>query len=61
MCGIKRTQYVFLYDTRLKFRINGNENNKGCPMACCLIYYGECASKFEDIFCGFGAVVNVNK
>lgn len=57
----KANAICFLYDTRLKFRINGNENNKGCPMACSLIYYGECVSKFEDIFRGFGAVVDVNK
>lgn len=57
----KANGICFLSDTRLKFMINGNTNNKGCPMACCMIYYGEYVSKFEDMFCGFGAVVNINK
>ena len=36
----KASAVCFLYDTRLKFRIDESEDNKGCPMACCLIYYG---------------------
>jgi hypothetical protein len=47
----------FLYDTRLKFLIKGSENNKGAPMACCCIYYGERQSVFADVFSEFGAVV----
>lgn len=51
----KATCICLLYETRLKFRINGNENNKGCPMACCLIYYGKNPCKFKEIFkeCGY--------
>lgn len=30
----------FLSDTRLKFRIDGSECNKGSPMACALVYWG---------------------
>ena len=37
----KATGICFLSDTRLKFRINGNEDNKGSPVACCMIYWGE--------------------
>lgn len=55
----KATGVCFLYDTRLKFMINGNINNKGCPMACCFIYYGTDFEKFKNIFKKFGAVVQI--
>jgi len=48
----------FLYDTRLKFIINGDDDNKGAPMACCMVYWGNNVSKFQSIFLKFGAVVN---
>jgi hypothetical protein len=48
----------FLYDTRLKFIINGDDDNKGAPMACCMVYWGSNVSKFQSIFLKFGAVVN---
>jgi 16S rRNA G966 N2-methylase RsmD len=44
----------FLYDTRLVFRVNGNEKNKGSPMACAMIYYGNNKNKFEKVFGKFG-------
>jgi hypothetical protein len=47
----------FLYDTRLIFRINGNEKNKGSPMACAIIYYGKNIEKFISIFNKFGYIV----
>jgi hypothetical protein len=50
----------FLYDTRLKFIINGNDNNKGAPMACCMVYWGNRLEKFQSIFLKFGAVANIN-
>jgi hypothetical protein len=50
----------FLYDTRLKFIINGNTDNKGAPMACCMIYWGNNIVKFQDIFSKHGAVVNIS-
>ena len=53
----KATAICFLYDTRLKFRINGNENNKGCPMACCFIYYGQDKDRFTEVFSECGACV----
>jgi len=49
----------FLYDTRLKFRINGNEDNKGSPMACCMVYWGKDFERFKDVFEEFGWVVRV--
>ena len=50
-----KANICFLNDTRLIFRINNNENNKGSPMACAMIYYGENIRKFKIIFdsCGY--------
>jgi hypothetical protein len=50
----------FLYDTRLKFIINGSTDNKGAPMACCMVYWGGKISKFQSVFSPFGAVVNIS-
>jgi hypothetical protein len=49
----------FLYDTRLKFIINGDDDNKGAPMACCMVYWGNNISKFQSIFLQYGAVTNI--
>lgn len=49
----------FLFDSRLKFRSNDNENNKGCPMACCLVYYGKDYERFELTFNQLGNVVKL--
>lgn len=57
----KATAVCFLYDTRLKFRIDGNENNKGCPMACCMVYWGNNYNKFLSIYSGYGSVVKLIK
>ena len=46
----------FLFDSRLKF-INGGE--KGAPMACSIIYYGNDYNKFLNYFSKVGAVVNL--
>lgn len=46
----------FLKDTRLKFRINGSENNKGCPTACAMIYYGNNYARFVKIFSDYGYI-----
>ncbi len=50
----------FLYDTRLKFFINGREDTKGAPMSCCMIYYGENNEKFKSVFSKYGAVINLD-
>ena len=52
------TAICFLHDTRLKFRINGNENNKGCPMACAMVYYGGDVEKFYKVFNRVGYVMS---
>ena len=54
------TAICFLYDTRLKFLINGVEEKKGAPMACAMVYWGNNYNKFEDIFLEFGAVINIS-
>jgi len=51
----------FLYDTRLKFIIQGTDDNKGAPMSCCMIYYGNNVDSFTDVFSIFGAVVPLDK
>ena len=55
----KASAICFLYDTRLKFLINGSEEHKGAPMACCFIYWGNDVQRFTDTFMEFGAVVNI--
>ena len=53
------TGIAFLYDTRLRFLIDGNDQNKGAPMSCAMIYWGGQLERFRDIFVAFGAVVDV--
>lgn len=50
----------FLYDTRLHFVINGNEDTKGAPMSCAMIYYGDRPQDFGRVFGRYGAVVFLN-
>jgi hypothetical protein len=49
----------FLADTRLKFIINGDDLNKGAPMACAMVYWGTDGERFYDVFSRFGAVVSI--
>jgi len=49
----------FLADTRLRFMINGNTENKGASMACCMVYWGKNKSRFVEIFNKFGTCVEV--
>ncbi len=49
----------FLYDTRLKFIIEGSLDNKGAPMAWAMIYWGENIEKFAEVFSKFGACVDL--
>jgi hypothetical protein len=44
----------FLGDTRLKFLIDGNTNNKGASMSCCLVYWGKNGKDFIHIFSDYG-------
>ncbi|NPV01813.1 MAG: N-6 DNA methylase [Brevinematales bacterium] len=56
----KASSVCFLYDTRLKFIINGSTDNKGAPMSCCMLYWGSNIQRFKDIFMKYGAVVNIS-
>ena len=47
----------FLYDTRLKFIIDGTSDNKGAPMSCCMIYYGKNYMLFMETFAQYGAAL----
>jgi len=51
-----KAKICFLADTRLVFRINGKEDNKGSPMACSMIYYGVRNRCFYNVFSVFGYV-----
>jgi len=49
----------FLYDTRLRFLVEGRDEGKGAPMACAMIYWGKNFSQFREVFIEFGAVVDI--
>jgi hypothetical protein len=55
----KATAVCFLYDTRLKFLINGKDEGKGAPMSCSMIYWGNEYQKFYSIFKEFGSVIDL--
>jgi len=53
------TGVAFLYDTRLKFLVDGRDGGKGAPMSCAMIYWGDRYQRFSDVFTEFGAVVDL--
>jgi hypothetical protein len=53
------TGIAFLYDTRLRFLVNGKDTGKGAPMSCAMVYWGNDYDRFRDVFLPFGAVVDV--
>ena len=53
------TAVSFLYDTRLRFLIDGRDEGKGAPMSCAMIYWGENFDQFFDVFIQHGAVVDL--
>ena len=55
----KAKAVCFLYDTRLKFLVNGQNGGKGAPMSCAMVYWGEDYDKFHSVFKKFGAVLNL--
>lgn len=55
----KATALCFLYDTRLKFLINGLDKGKGAPMSCAMVYWGQEFQRFFDVFIEFGAVLDL--
>ena len=55
----RATAVCFLYDTRLRFLVEGKDEGKGAPMACAMIYWNENFDKFYEVFYEFGAVVDL--
>ena len=55
----KACALCFLYDTRLKFLVNGENGGKGAPMSCAMIYWGDDFDRFRSVFQQFGAVVSL--
>ena len=53
------TAIAFLFDTRLKFLVNGSSDTKGAPMSCALVYWGSRVAEFDAAFSEFGAVVDL--
>lgn len=49
----------FLYDTRLRFLVEGKDEGKGAPMSCAMVYWGSLFSRFEEVFLRHGAVVDL--
>lgn len=55
----KATAICFLYDTRLRFLVDGKDEGKGAPMSCAMVYWGNDFARFTKVFMRFGAVVNI--
>ena len=55
----KARAVCFLYDTRLRFLVNGKDGGKGAPMSCAMVYWGNNYERFQCVFRKFGAVVNL--
>jgi hypothetical protein len=53
------TAVAFLYDTRLKFLVNGHLVGKGAPMSCAMVYWGTHYDRFQTTFLEHGAVVDL--
>lgn len=49
----------FLYDTRLKFLVNGKQGGNGAPMSCAMVYWGRRFRRFSDVFIRYGAVTDM--
>lgn len=55
----RATAICLLYDTRLRFLVNGMNGGKGAPMACAMVYWGMNYDTFFEVFIQFGAVVDI--
>jgi hypothetical protein len=55
----RATSVCFLYDTRLKFLVDGRDEGKGAPMSCAMVYWGKSYDRFHDIFIRYGAVIDL--
>jgi hypothetical protein len=49
---------AFLYDTRLRFLVDGRDEGKGAPMSCAMVYWGAHYDRFFRVFLRHGAVVD---
>jgi len=56
----KATAISFLYDTRLRFLVEGRDEGKGAPMSCAMIYWGRNYEKFFKKFSAYGAVLDLH-
>jgi len=55
----RATAICFLYDTRLRFLVDGKDEGKGAPMSCSMIYWGKRQDEFFSAFSKFGAVIDL--
>lgn len=55
------TAVCFLYDTRLRFLVDGTDGGKGAPMSCAMIYWGRNYRSFFEVFRQFGAVLTLGE
>jgi len=53
------TAVCFLYDTRLRFLVNGRDEGKGAPMSCAMIYWGRKYPHFFTVFTPHGATLDL--
>lgn len=53
------TAVCFLYDTRLRFLVDGADGGKGAPMSCAMIYWARNERRFFNVFRQFGAVLSL--
>lgn len=57
----RATAVCFLYDTRLKFLVKGQDKGKGAPMSCAMIYWNKNIDIFLEVFIEFGAVIDLRQ
>jgi len=55
----RATAICFLYDTRLKFLVGGENGGKGAPMSCAMVYWGVDYERYLSHFARFGAVIDM--
>ncbi len=55
----RATAVCFLYDTRLRFLVEGKDEGKGAPMSCAMVYWNKNIDRFLEVFNDFGAVVDL--
>ena len=58
---VKARAVCFLYDTRLRFLVDGRDEGKGAPMSCAMIYWGGSYRRFLDVFLKYGAVLDLHE